>query len=105
MVPLPFPQDVTALIDNGPPPVLIDEGLVTRLGLRRRWVPPPRRVGLTMEKEEVVSSEWVKLCVYSEDQEWTACVARAIVAPNLANPVLLGDPFLDSKKNRYRRRA
>ena len=46
----------------------------------------------------MVLSEWVKLRVYSEDQRWTARVVRAIVAPGLAYPVLLGGPFLQSNK-------
>ena len=51
-----------------------------------------------MGEEEVVFLEWVKLRVCSEDQQWTAWVVRAIVAPKLAYPVLLGGPFLKSNK-------
>ena len=89
---------MTALIDNGSHSVLIDEGLVVRLGLRRRRLPTPRRVRLAMGEGEVVFSEWVKLKVCSEDTRWTARVVRAIVVPGLAYPVILGRPFLESNK-------
>ena len=51
-----------------------------------------------MGEEEVVFLEWVKLWTDSMDQEWTACTVRAIVAPKLAYPVILGRPFLKSNK-------
>ena len=89
---------VTALIDNGSHSVLIDKRLVEELGLRRRRLPVPQRVWLAMGEEEVVFSEWVKLRTRSEDQQWDARVVRAIVAPDLAYPVILGGPFLSSNK-------
>ena len=95
---VPDPVAVTALIDSGSHSVLIDEGLVARLGLRRRRLPSPQRVRLAMGEEEVVFSEWVKLRTYSDDQRWTARIVRAIVAPKLAYPVILGGPFLESNK-------
>ena len=51
-----------------------------------------------MGDEEVVFLEWVKLCLYSNDQQWKARVVQAIVAPKLAYPVILGGPFLKSNK-------
>ena len=51
------PIVVTALIDNGSPSVLIDEGLVLRLGLRRRRLPAPRRARLAMGDGEMVLTE------------------------------------------------
>jgi hypothetical protein len=60
---------VTALIDNGSHSVLIDDGLVRRLGLRRRKLPAPQRVRLAMGEEEIVFSEWVKLRLCSEDHQ------------------------------------
>ena len=92
------PITVTALIDNGSHTVLIDEELVKKLGLRRRRMAHPQRVRLAMGEEEVVFSEWVKLWTDSMDQEWTARTVRAIVAPKLAYPVILGGPFLKSNK-------
>ena len=92
------PVVITVLIDNGSHSVLIDNGLVRRLRLRRRQLPSPQRVKLAMGEEEVVFSEWVKLRVCSEDQQWTAQVVRAIMALKLAYPVLLGSPFLKSNK-------
>ena len=92
------PLMVTALIDNGSHSVFIDEGLVKKLGLRRRRLPSPQRARLAMGEEEVIFSEWVKLRASSEDQRWTARVVRAIIAPKLAFPVILGGPFLKSNK-------
>ena len=92
------PIAVTALIDNGSHSVLIDEDLVKTLGLRQRRLPTPQRARLAMGTEEVVFSEWVKLKTFSMDRQWTAQVVRAIVAPNLAYPVILGGPFLQSNK-------
>ena len=92
------PIMVTALIDNGSHTVLIDEELVEKLGLRRRRMAHPQRVRLAMGEGEVVFLEWVKLQTDSTDQEWTARTVRAIVAPKLAYPVILGGPFLKSNK-------
>ena len=92
------PMVVTALIDTGSPSVLIDEDLVAKLGLRRRRLPTPLRAKLAMGDEGVVLTEWVKLRAVSEDQQWTARVVRAIVAPRLAYPVILGGPFLKSNR-------
>ena len=92
------PVTVTALIDNGSHSVLIDEGLVKTLGLRRRRLPSPQRARLAMGTEEVVFTEWVKLKTFSMDRHWTAKLVRAIVAPNLAYPVILGGLFLQSNK-------
>ena len=95
---VPEPVVVTALIDNGSHSVLVDETLVARLGLRKKQLPSPQQVRLAMGEEEVVFSEWVKLWLYSDDQRWTARVVRAVVAPKLAYPVILGGPFLKSNK-------
>ena len=67
------PVAITALIDNGSHTVLIDEGLVARLGLRRRQLSPPRRARLAMGEGEVEFTEWVKLQDDSNDGRWTAC--------------------------------
>ena len=66
------PITVMALIDNGSHSVLIDEQLVSKLGLRRRQLRSPQRVWLAMGEGEVVFSEWVKLQLRSPDQQWTA---------------------------------
>ena len=63
------PVVITVLIDNGSHSVLIDNGLVRRLRLRRRRLPSPQRVKLAMGEEEVVFLEWVKLQVCSKDQQ------------------------------------
>ena len=95
---VPEPLSITALIDNGSHSVLIDEKLVEELGLRRRALPSPQRARLAMGEEEMEFTEWVRLRVFSDDQQWTARTVRAIVAPRLAFPVLLGGPFLESNK-------
>ena len=95
---VPEPITITALIDNGSYSVLIDEELVSRLGLRRRKLPAPQRAKLAMGEEEIEFSEWVRLRVCSDDLQWTVRVVQAIVAPKLAYPVILGGPFLKSNK-------
>ena len=95
---VPEPLSINALIDNGSHSVLIDEKLVRELGLRRRALPSPQRARLAMGEEEVEFTEWVRLRVFSNDQQWTARTVRAIVAPRLAFSVLLGGPFLESNK-------
>jgi len=46
-------------------------------------------------KKEVFSfDEWVPLTIVSSDQAWISHACRAIPAPNLCVPVLLGNPFL-----------
>ena len=51
-----------------------------------------------MGEGEVVFSEWVKLRLHSHDQQWTAQTVQALVAPGLAQPVILGGLFLESNK-------
>ena len=92
------PVTVTALIDNGSHSVLIDEQLVSKLGLRRRQLQSPQRARLAMGEGEVVFSEWVKLQLHSRNQQWTAQTVRALVAPGLTQPVILGGLFLESNK-------
>ena len=92
------PIVVTTLIDGGAHSVLVGEEPVARLGLKRRRLPSPHRVKLAMGEDEINLSEWVKLRVVSNDQQWTAHGVRAIVAPNLAYSIILGGPFLKSNK-------
>lgn len=45
-------------------------------------------------KHVVASKEWVKLSMYDPTGSWTSKTVRAIVAPSLCAPVILGLPFL-----------
>ena len=82
---------VTASIDNGSPLVLVDKELVIMLELRK--LSSLQQARLAMGDEEMVLTEWVKPELFYRDQQWTARVVRAAVAPMLAYPVLLGDQF------------
>ena len=88
---------VRALIDDGSDAVLIDPAYADHLGLARRKLPHPKEVIMAVGKggREVFSfDEWVPVTVVSSDQAWTSRACRAILAPNLCVPILLGNPFL-----------
>jgi hypothetical protein len=90
------PIPVSALIDHGSSLVLIGEELVSKLRLRRRKLTKPLPITLAMsqDKDSVVLSHYVKLACTSLDRVYTSRTVRAIVAPNLCTPLLLGGPFL-----------
>lgn len=88
---------VRALIDDGSDAVLIDPVYADRLGLTRRKLPVPKEVVMAVgngQKEVFSFVEWVPLTIVSSDQAWTSRACRAILAPNLCVPLLLGNPFL-----------
>jgi hypothetical protein len=88
---------VCALIDDRLDSVLINPTYIDRLGLSRRKLPKPKVVMMAVGgggKEVFSFDEWVPITVVSSDQAWTSRVCRAILAPNLCVPLLLGNPFL-----------
>ena len=87
---------VDALIDDGSHTVLIDEAIAARLELRRRKLPSPLTVRMAMggDGRETTLYDYVRLRPSSLDSAWTSKTLRAIVAPGLAAPVILGMPFL-----------
>jgi len=91
---------IWALIDHGSDAVLIEPSLADRLGLKRQKLPIPKHikmvVGTGKRNESFMFDEWVPLSIVSSDQSWTSRTCRAILAPNLCVPVLLGGPFLAS---------
>jgi hypothetical protein len=93
-----FPIVIDALFDHGSHAVLISENLATRLGLRRRRLPKPETVELAMrsnkKKVEIKLNEYVKLPLSDPSAYWTSKSVRAIVAPGLCSPIILGLPFL-----------
>jgi len=46
------------------------------------------------KKVVIQLSEWVKLRLYDPLGSWTARTVRAVIAPSLCAPVILGMPFL-----------
>ncbi|KII87828.1 hypothetical protein PLICRDRAFT_73864, partial [Plicaturopsis crispa FD-325 SS-3] len=88
----------SALIDNACTPVLIRPELATQLGLRRFRLPKPVEVGLAMGSGEVDQrfelQEWVRIQFSSPDHAWVSRSVRAIVAPGLCAPVIIGQSFL-----------
>jgi len=93
---------IRALIDHGSDAVLIEPSLANRLGLKRQKLPIPKHVemavGTGKSKESFMFDEWVPLSIVSSDQSWTSRTCRAILAPNLCVPLLLGGPFLASNQ-------
>jgi hypothetical protein len=93
-----YPVPINALIDHGSHAVLIREDLVDQLGLRRHRLPKPEKVELTMSqgdaKVEFELTEWVKLKLHDPSFFYSARTVRAIIAPGLCSPVILGLPFL-----------
>jgi hypothetical protein len=93
-----FPLTFDALIDHGSSTVLISEEYVCKLGLRRKCLLKPYTAELAMEnngqKVEVEFSEYVKLQLHDPSSYWSLKTARAIVAPGLCSPMILGLPFL-----------
>ncbi|KAG2754968.1 hypothetical protein P692DRAFT_201680044, partial [Suillus brevipes Sb2] len=90
-------ERIEALIDHGSHLVLIDENVVERLGLRRRKL--HTKIEANSAFMDVTSpsfsfSEYVLLSPSSVNHDWTSCKIRAIIAPNLTVPLLLGGPFL-----------
>jgi hypothetical protein len=90
---------VSALIDHGSPPVLIDQTLVNRLHLPAHPLPRPFPVsGAFFSNSEqsahVSLTHWVKLKLHDCNNWYSAHTVRAIVAPNLCHEIILGLPFL-----------
>lgn len=88
-----------ALIDDGAYAVLICSSLVDELGLKRRKLPRPEDVEGAMSTPGDVSqkttlSEYVNLSLYCPFSGWAARTVRAIIAPSLCAPIILGLPFI-----------
>ena len=90
----PTRKTVDTLLDTGAAVVLIRDDLVDELGLRRRRLKSKFNGSLTTGNHRFSCSEWVKLKLTSTDNAWTSRTVSAIVAPELAYPMILGGPFL-----------
>jgi hypothetical protein len=94
-----LPVHVRGLIDDGSHLVLIDSVIVDKLGLRRFTLHKPEIVSLALNESSTPSNasltEYIKLHAYSHDQSWTAVTVRALIAPSLCAPVILGLPWLE----------
>jgi hypothetical protein len=93
-----LPLTIYALIDHGSHTVLINESFASSLGLKRRKLHEPMNVEMAMpeegKKRVVQLKEWVKLSLYDVSGQWTSKTVRAVIAPSLCAPVILGLPFL-----------
>jgi len=93
-----FPVKTKALLDNGAHLVLICPELVAELGLKmyRLWVPEIIDVALKNSdaKQKCELFDYIKISFTSLDSIWTSRKAKAIIAPGLCAPVILGFPFL-----------
>ena len=93
-----FPITFNALIDHGSSSVLIRKSLTKELGLRHRHLRDPFSTELAMENDkqkiEIQFSDYVKLQLHDPSTLWSSKTMRAIVAPGLCAPMILGLPFL-----------
>jgi len=87
-----------ALIDHRSHLVLIDESVVTKLGLRKHKLHAKIEANSAFISNSSSSpfsfSEYVLLSPSSINHDWTSRTIRAIIAPGLAVPLLLRGPFL-----------
>ncbi|KAJ6492616.1 hypothetical protein DFH09DRAFT_1338217 [Mycena vulgaris] len=94
-----LPITVKALIDNGAFLVIISEWLAERLQLRKFLLRTPETVSLALSESsspaETSLTHYVNLRTHSLDQAWTSSSVRALIAPGLCAPVLLGLPWLE----------
>lgn len=93
-----FPIPIKPLIDHGCPSTVIDDQLVTQLGLRRFQLPLQEDNLASLSGHGLGSREYVKLQVSSKDGSWTSGVHRAKVLHNCTIPLILGLPFLLQEK-------
>ncbi|EDR02067.1 reverse transcriptase-RNase H-integrase [Laccaria bicolor S238N-H82] len=93
-----FPVKTRALIDNGAHLVLIRPELAAELGLKKYRLREPEIVDVALKNSEsnhrCELSKYVKLSFTSLDARWTSRKVKAIIAPGLCAPVILGLPFL-----------
>lgn len=94
-----FPVTVKALIDNGAFLVIISEALAERLQLRKFRLHVPETVSLALSGSSTPAdtclTHYVNLRTHSVDQTWTSTSVRALIAPGLCAPILLGLPWLE----------
>ena len=97
-----FPIIFDALMDHGADTVFISDRFATELDLKRRKLLEPMSVEMAMpgegKKQIVHMSQWVKLQLYDPSGTWKSKSIRAVVAPSLCSPVILGLPFLSHNK-------
>ncbi|KAF8196515.1 hypothetical protein BJ912DRAFT_1056333 [Pholiota molesta] len=96
---LDFGLVFSALVDNGAHVVLIRPEVVDKLQLERFALNRPETVSVAIshgkEKKKMSLTHYVKFTVTSVDNAWTSKVVRAIIAPGLCMPIILGLPFLE----------
>jgi hypothetical protein len=92
-----FPISVRALIDDGSHLVLITPELIDRLDLRRCRLHVPETVDVALSDSSTSQrtfTEYVHLRCVSTDSRWTSNTVRALIAPGLCAPIILGLPWL-----------
>jgi hypothetical protein len=97
-----LPISFSALIDYGSHLVLISDKFIKSLQLHRPTLAEPLEVEMAMPesglKNVVQLRDWVKLSLYDQVGSWTSKTVRAVIAPSLCAPVILGLPFLQHNK-------
>jgi hypothetical protein len=89
---------IDALIDHESHLVLINEDIVTKLGLRKHKLHHEIQANsaflVPSSSSSLTFTEYVHLSPSSVNHDWTSHTIHAIVAPNLVMPLLLGGPLL-----------
>jgi hypothetical protein len=90
------PVRINALIDDGAHMVLIRPELASRLQLRIFKLPKPEHVEVAIDKQKTIHvlQNFVKLRCTTTDAKWQSTTVRALIAPELCCPLVLGQPFL-----------
>ena len=93
-----FPVKMKVLLDNGAHLVLIHPELVAGLGLKRYRFQVPEIINIALKnsdaKQKCKFFNYIKISFTSLDSLWTSHKAKAIIAPGLCAPIILGLPFL-----------
>jgi hypothetical protein len=96
------PFSLTCLLDDGSHLVLISEDTVRLLQLKRHHLKTPEFIKLALKSHEPKNvhelNKWVWLETCDLSSSWRVRRVRAVIAPRLCAPVILGLPFLCSNE-------
>jgi len=92
-----FPDIVECLMDTGANLILIRPETAADLGLQPRRLRHPIPISAALDDPRAPPSifldHYVTLSLSSRNLRWTSRTFRAIIAPNLCSPIILGLPF------------
>jgi hypothetical protein len=93
-----FPLTINSMLDCGAHIILINPILVEKLSLRCFHLHKPIPVTTAIREEGGVTAshlyKYMKISAVSVDKCWNSNMVKAVIAPKLCIPFLLGNPFL-----------